>query len=959
MALLSISPARVAEGPAGSVRFLYFVVSLSTPVQQEVTVDFATAEASGKDAATAGVDYTPRSNQSLTIPAGHTQAIIAVDIPGDAAREADETFDLILSNPRGAGFVMGTTLTAKGTIGEVAPTLSVTAGSVVEGVAGTAATMRFSVKLSAPAEQDVVVHYDSADSTAKNAATAGTDYESISGGVVTIAAGQTSATVAVTVLGDSVKETDEVFQLVFSNPQGAGFSKGSTLAATGTIVDRSPLITVAPTAVTEPTAGAEGEAVFTVRLSAPALQDVTIGYATADGSAANAASAGSDYGAVTGATLTIPQGRSETTIVIAVTGDAVREANETFNLVLSDPSGAGFGKGTTLTAVATIQDHSPTVSVTPAKLTEGGLDDDRSMLFAVTLSAPAAQDVTMRYATQDSAAANAATAGTDYVGVSGGLLTIPAGQSAGYIAVEILGDTAPESNEVFSLVVSDPSGAGFTKGTSLTVNGTIVDDESTPGNLKPEFVLTPAVASERSYGETPRIHFPVILSSPATARVSVRYQTQDGTGTDDARAGRDYVAKHGVLVFQPGETLRYIDVDLIADRRKEPAEEFSISLYAARGAGLTASPAVTVSGTIVDDEPTLTLADTTIREGNRGDLSLLQIPVTLSEAAANPVTVRYQTHDGAGPDPARAGKDYLPSSGILRFEPGETTAFLSVTILGDSRKEADESFEILLSRPKGAGFADGNTLSAGITISDNEPLISASDAAIREGNLGDSVLLRFPIVLSSPATGPVTVRYHTAASDAPDAATLGKDFAKISGQVSFAPGETVAYVDVGITSGYRYEADETFDLILFGARGAGFAEGDSLTVHGTIVNDEPLLTAQAAAIGEGDRGTNDVLSFALFLSEPYPHPVSVVYRTEDGTAKAGLDYFATRGVLIFEPGEMIGYVDVTIRGDDIKESDETFSLILGRPNGAGFAGAVPEITVVGTIVDDEPTIITG
>ncbi|HYT74044.1 MAG TPA: Calx-beta domain-containing protein, partial [Vicinamibacterales bacterium] len=76
-------------------------------------------------------------------------------------------------------------------------------------------------------------------------------------------------------------------------------------------------------------------ATFTVGLSAVSGRVVTVAYATANGTA----TAGSDYGAVTG-TLTLPAGSASGTIAVPVYGDTTYEANETFTLQLSSPVNA-------------------------------------------------------------------------------------------------------------------------------------------------------------------------------------------------------------------------------------------------------------------------------------------------------------------------------------------------------------------------------------------------------------------------------------------------------------------------------------------------------------------------------------------------------------------------------------------------------------------------------------------
>jgi hypothetical protein len=66
------------------------------------------------------------------------------------------------------------------------------------------------------------------------------------------------------------------------------------------------------------------------------------------------------------------------------------------------------------------------------------------------------------------------------------------------------------------------------------------------------------------------------------------------------------------------------------------------------------------------------------------------------------VTVDYKTVDGSA---TSAGGDYLPATGTLTFNPGETSRTVSVTVLGDPSFEPDEAFGLALSNPKGATIA--------------------------------------------------------------------------------------------------------------------------------------------------------------------------------------------------------------------------------------------------------------
>ena len=240
MTSLSIQSYKFIEGKEGDTGTMRFVVLLSEAAAQDVTMNYATADSTAKNAATAGTDYTAASG-SLTIKAGDLSGVVTVNVLGDGIKESDEVFNLTLSAPTGAGFANGDALTVIGTILDDEKTLSVAAAKLIEGKQGDTGTMQFVVSLSEAAKQDVTVTYATADSTAKNAATAGTDYTATTGSL-TILAGFLSGIVKVNVLGDGIKESNEVFDLILSAPTGAGFAKGDTITVVGTIIDDEPII---------------------------------------------------------------------------------------------------------------------------------------------------------------------------------------------------------------------------------------------------------------------------------------------------------------------------------------------------------------------------------------------------------------------------------------------------------------------------------------------------------------------------------------------------------------------------------------------------------------------------------------------------------------------------------------------------------------------------------------------
>jgi hypothetical protein len=203
--------------------------------------------------------------------------------------------------------------------------------------------------------------------------------------------------------------------------------------------------------------------VFTVSLSAPSDQTVSVNYATADGSA----TAGSDCQAASG-TLTIPAGQTSGTITVLVNGDRLVEPNEAFFVSLSSPTNATIGDGY---GMGTIVDNEPRISIYNVSKKEGNGKKTTLFTFLVTLSAAYDQAVTMSYRTVDG---TATTSDGDYIAKTG-TLTFAPGETTKTITIEVKGDSKKEANETFYLDLFDNSSNSlFTKNRGI---GTILNDD--------------------------------------------------------------------------------------------------------------------------------------------------------------------------------------------------------------------------------------------------------------------------------------------------------------------------------------------------------------------------------------------------------------------------------------------------------------------------------------------------
>ena len=278
---VAIDDVTVTEQDTGTVT-ASFNVTLVPASGRMVSVHYATADGT----ATAPADYSATGGD-LVFAAGEATKQVTVLVHSDTLDEIDESFTVGLSNAADATIADGL---GSGTIGDDddPPSLSIGDVTVTEGGSGTTAA-NFEVSLSAASGRTVSVNYASADGTA----TAPSDYAP-AGGTLNFAVGQTTKQVMVNVNGDLTDELNETFTVTLSGAVNATLLDALGLA-TITDDDGPPSLSINDVTVTE-TSGTSANAVFDVTLSSASEQPVSVGFATADGTAI----AGADYTSASG-----------------------------------------------------------------------------------------------------------------------------------------------------------------------------------------------------------------------------------------------------------------------------------------------------------------------------------------------------------------------------------------------------------------------------------------------------------------------------------------------------------------------------------------------------------------------------------------------------------------------------------------------------------------------------------
>ncbi len=816
-----------------------------------------------------------------------------MNVAGDLLNEPDETFRVNLSTAVNATIA---DTQATGTIvdDDAIPTISINDPTLTEGNSGTA-NMTFTLTLSAASGRTVTVAYATSDGTATQPA----DYSARTG-TVTFTAGQVSRTFTVPVVGDTLDEFDETFLADLATPTNATIAKSHSV---GTIVDNDalPTISTANVTVTEGDSGTS-VATFTVSLSAASAKPITVDFATADGTA----TAGADYEATSG-TLSWTPGEVTKTVAVTIDADLLDEANETFTMNLTNPTNATVS---TASRTGTITDNDPTPSLVigDVSVAEGG-----TASVPVTLSAPSGRPVTVDFATADGTALS----GQDYTAGSG-TITFAPGVTSTPVDVTVSADTAYESDETFLVTLTNPSNATISN-TQATV--TIANEDPVPS------VSIGDAALDEGNAGTATMTFTLSLSNPSAFPISVDVTTADGT----AAAPVDYAPVAATVTFAPGDTSATVDVPIVGDVVYEPDETVAVGLANAVGAGLDDAEAV---GTIWNDDaaPVLDVADIAVSEGDAGT-ALASFSVTLTGPSEVAVTVDATTADGAASSPV----DFDAVTATLTFAPGVTARTLDVPVHGDTTFEPDEDFTLHLGGASDAVVGDGDGVGT-IVNDDASPGIGIDDVTVTEGDDG-TVAAAFTVSLATDSSFPVTVDAWTEDGEA----TADEDFEPLAPDtLVFAPGETVAALEVTVIGDLDVERDEAFVVRLSNAIGATI--GDDTGVA-TILDDDARPPEYRLSLNDPTVGEETDAVFTLHVAAPVPEPLSFEYATHDRSAVEGSDYEGQDGTVVIEPGQTEVTVTVPVVDDAVAEADETFVMLV--------IGEGESVAATATIRDDD------
>ena len=994
--LVSIAgPASVVEGQPASG----YTVSLSQPASTDVTVKLTYS-----GTATDGSDYTAVT--SVTIPAGQSSVSFDLSTIDDALAEGSETITVSVGEITGGGFEAIAADPDKGSVTTLVTDdvggpgggtpgakdtclVSITGpGSVVEGQTASG----YTVSLIQPAATDVTIKL-----TYSGTATDGSDYTAVTS--VTIPAGQSSVEFDLSTIDDALAEGSETITISVGEITGGGFEAIAADPAKGSVTtlvtddvggpdggtpgsEDTCLVSIAgPASVVEgqPATG------YTVSLSQPAATDVTVKL-TYSGTASD----GSDYTAVT--SVTIPAGQTSTTFDLSTIDDALAEGSETITVSVGEITGGGFeaiaadpAKGSVTTLVTDDvggpgggtpgAEDTCLVSITgPAS---GSVTEGETAKFTVSLSQPAATDVTIKLTYSGTA-----TDGSDYTAVTS--VTIPAGQSSVEFDLSTIDDALAEGSESITISVGKITGGGFEaiaadpdKGSVTTL---VTDDVGGPGGSTPGSedtclvsITGPGTVVE---GQT-ATGYTVSLSQPAATDVTVKL-TYSGTATD----GSDYTAVTSVTI-PAGQSSVDFDLSTIDDALAEGSETITVSVGEITGGGfeaIAADPAKGSVTTLVTDDVGgpgggTPGAEDTCLVSIAGPASVVEgqpasgYTVSLSQPAATDVTVKL-TYSGTATD----GSDYTAVTSVT-IPAGQTSTTFDLSTIDDALAEGSETITVSVGEITGGGFeaiaADPAKGSVTTLVTDDVGGPGGSTPGSEDTCLvsitGPGTVVEgqtatgYTVSLSQPAATDVTVKLTYSGT-----ATDGSDYTAVT-SVTIPAGQSSVDFDLSTIDDALAEGSETITVSVGEITGGGFEAIAADPAKGSVTT---LVTDDVGGPGGGTPGGEDTClvsitgpgsvvegevasGYVVTLSQPVVKDV-VVTLSYAGTATDGSDFVRVASITV-AAGQSQASFSISTLDDALAEGAEQFTVSLARVEAPGFEATAidPARSAVTTTITDD------
>ena len=424
-----------------------------------------------------------------------------------------------------------------------------------------------------------------------------------------------------------------------------------------------------------------------------------------------------------------------------------------------------------------------TLAVAPTSVLEDGTTN---LVYTFTRTGITTNALTVNYGitgTADSADYTGATPGT------GKTITFAAGASTATLTIDPTADTTIEANETVALTLV--AGTGYNRGTTTAVTGTITNDD-------PTITLAVAPSSVTEDGTT-NLVYTFTRTGITTNALTVNYGINGTADSTDYTGATPGTGK--TITFAAGASTATLTIDPTADTTIESDETVALTLVA--GTGYTLGTTTAVTGTITNDDPTITLAVAPSSVTEDGTTNLVYT-FTRTGITTNALTVNYDINGTAD------STDYTgatPGTGkTITFAAGASTATLTIDPTADNTTESNDTVAITLAA--GTGYTLGTTTAVtGNIANDDFGTISINDITVVEGKDANAFLT---VSLSNPNTQPISVNYAIT----PVNATANVDYTSVTGTLTIAANTSFGTISIPILNDNLNELDEAFTVNL-------------------------------------------------------------------------------------------------------------------------------------------------
>lgn len=463
-AAISIDDVVANEGTGGTTAFT-FTVTLTEAVPGGFSVPFNTAD----DSASAPSDYASNTGVLNFVGTANETQTITVQVVADAVLELEERFNVNLGTPSSASVSVTDSSGLGRILNDDSASVAIDDVSAAEGDSGNTA-FTFTATVSGTVQGGFNLPFNTADGSATQPA----DYASASGTLNFTGGTNESRTITVQVVGDTTIEPDEAFDVVLGAPSNGtvSVSDGTGLGSIENDDNVGASISIGDRTRDERNSG-NTPFVFAVTLTEDVPGGFSVPFSTADGSATEP----SDYASADGVLSFNGTSGEVLNITVQVVADTVLEADETFSVNLGSPSSLDVSV-TDDSGLGTISnDDSASISINDISEVEGSAGTT-PFEFSVSLNNPVQGGFSVPFSSLDGSATEPA----DYASVNDVLSFAGTVGEVQTVAVQVVGDTAIESDENFRVNLGSPSNPAVGVSDN-SGRATIIDDDDNAADI--------------------------------------------------------------------------------------------------------------------------------------------------------------------------------------------------------------------------------------------------------------------------------------------------------------------------------------------------------------------------------------------------------------------------------------------------------------------------------------------